>query len=125
MPTMEKERTETVDDYLAALPDDDRDVLSAIREAIRQTVPDAEETLSYRIPLYKLDGKHLIGFGASTRHLSLFIIDSALLEQYERELRPFDHTGTKTTIRFTADRPVPKAVLKKLVRARRRDIRGS
>jgi uncharacterized protein YdhG (YjbR/CyaY superfamily) len=122
---MEKERTETVDDYLAALPDDDRDVLSAIREAIRQTVPDAEETLSYRIPLYKLDGKHLIGFGASTRHLSLFIIDSALLEQYERELRPFDHTGTKTTIRFTADRPVPKAVLKKLVRARRRDIRGS
>jgi uncharacterized protein YdhG (YjbR/CyaY superfamily) len=113
---------ETVDEYLAAVPQDARRVLGRIRAAIKDAAPDAEETISYRIPLYKLAGKHLIGFGASKGHLSLFVMDSEVLRKYERELEPLDHGGTKTTIRFTVEAPLPTALVKKIVKTRIRDL---
>ena len=111
-------KPETVDDYLASLPVDARRRLQEAREAIEDAAPDAEATISYGIPLYKLHGKHLIGFGASKKHLSLFVIDSTVLRKHERELAPFDHAGTKTTVRFTVDNPLPKALVRKIVKAR-------
>jgi uncharacterized protein YdhG (YjbR/CyaY superfamily) len=115
---------ETVDEYLAALPEDARGVLQRVRAAIKDAAPDAEETISYEIPLYKLAGKHLIGFAASKRHLSLFVTDSEVLRKYERELEPFDHGGTKTTIRFTVGNPLPTALVKKIVKTRMRGLNG-
>jgi uncharacterized protein YdhG (YjbR/CyaY superfamily) len=113
---------ETVDEYLAAVAEDARGVLQRVRAAIKDAAPDAEETISYRIPLYKLGGKHLIGFGASKDHLSLFVTESEVLRKYERELEPFDHGGTKTTIRFTVKTPLPTALVKKIVKTRMRDL---
>ena len=119
-------KPETVDAYLAALPGDARGVLEGIGETIRRAAPDAEEVISYGIPLYKLGGKHLIGFGASKRHLSLFVTDSEVLREYEQELAAFDHAGTKTTIRFTVDNPLPAALVEKVVKSRMRELeRGS
>jgi uncharacterized protein YdhG (YjbR/CyaY superfamily) len=111
---------ETVDEYVAAVPDDARRVLQRIRAAIKDAAPDAEEIISYKIPLYKLAGKHLIGSAASKGHLSLFVMDSEVLRKYERELQPFDHSGTKTTIRFTVENPLPTALVKKIVKTRMR-----
>jgi uncharacterized protein YdhG (YjbR/CyaY superfamily) len=115
---------ETVDEYLAAVPDDARRVLQRIRAAIKDAAPNAEETISYGIPLYKLAGKHLIGFGALKGHLSLFVTDPEVLRKYERELEPFDHGGTKTTIRFTVETPLSAALVKKIVKTRVRDLNG-
>jgi uncharacterized protein YdhG (YjbR/CyaY superfamily) len=115
---------ETVDEYLAAVPDDARRVLQRIRAAITDAAPEAEETISYKIPLYKLAGKHLVGFGASKSHLSLFVTASEVLRKHERELMPFDHGGTKTTIRFTVENPLPAALVKKIVKTRLRYLNG-
>jgi len=102
--TNRRTQAETVDEYLAEVPEDARRVLQGIREAIKDAAPDATEAISYRIPLYSLRGKHLVGFRASKNHLSLFTTDSAVLRKYQRELSRFDLTGTKTTIRFSQRR---------------------
>jgi uncharacterized protein YdhG (YjbR/CyaY superfamily) len=115
-------RPETVDAYLAELPDDARRVLEEVRETIRRAAPDAEEVISYGIPLYKLRGKHLIGFGASKGHLSLYVTDSEVLRIYERELAEFDLAGTKTTIRFTVDKPLPRDLLTSIVETRTQEL---
>jgi uncharacterized protein YdhG (YjbR/CyaY superfamily) len=117
-------KPESADDYLAGLPDEARGALEAVRAVIKDVAPDAEETISYGIPLYKQGGKHLIGFGASKRHLSLYVTNSAVLREYERELAPFDRAGTKTTIRFTADNPLPAPLLRKIVELRTRELGG-
>jgi uncharacterized protein YdhG (YjbR/CyaY superfamily) len=116
---------ETVDDYLAAVPGDARDVLIEIRAAIREAAPDAEEGISYGIPLYRLGGKHLIGFGASKAHLSLYLTDSGVLREFESELAPFDHAGTKTTVRFSAEEPLPRSLVRKIVKARVKELDAS
>ena len=61
---------ETVDDYLAEQPPEARRVLERIRKAITDAAPGAEETISYQIPLYKLGGEHLVGFGGRPGGLS-------------------------------------------------------
>jgi uncharacterized protein YdhG (YjbR/CyaY superfamily) len=109
---------QTVDDYLASLPDEAREVLQGIREAIRDAAPSAEETMSYGIPLYKLKGRHLIGFGAAKRHLSLYVTDSGVLERFKQELANVDYAGTKTTIRFTIEKPVSKSLVTRIVKSR-------
>jgi uncharacterized protein YdhG (YjbR/CyaY superfamily) len=117
-------KPETVDAYLADLPDDARRVLEGVRQTIRRAAPDAEEVISYGIPLYKLRGKHLIGFGASKRHLSLYVTNSEVLRIYARELAEFDLAGTKTTIRFTVDKPLPKKLLTSIVETRTHELDG-
>jgi uncharacterized protein YdhG (YjbR/CyaY superfamily) len=57
-------------------------------------------------------------------HLSLFVMDSDVLRKYERELAPFDHGGTKTTIRFTVDNPLPPALVREIVKTRMPDLDG-
>jgi uncharacterized protein YdhG (YjbR/CyaY superfamily) len=122
MSAKQSARPETVDDYLAELPEDARRVLQGIRKAIKSAAPDGEEAISYGIPLYRLHGKHLIGFGASKRHLSLFVTDSSVLQRYEQELAAFDLAGTKTTIRFTVDKPLPTPLVKRIVKTRTNEL---
>ena len=112
----------TVDDYLAEQPPEARRVLERIRKAITDAAPGAEETISYQIPLYKLGGEHLVGFGGMKNHLSLFVTNSGVFEEYESELADFDHAGTKSTIRFTVEEPMPPALVKKIVKTRIEEI---
>jgi uncharacterized protein YdhG (YjbR/CyaY superfamily) len=106
---------ETVDDYLAALPDKERAVLGELRQAIRSAAPQAEEVISYRIPLYKHHG-HLVGFAAFKKHCSLFVTDSAVQEEFAEELEPYD--VRHTTVRFSVDDPLPAALVKRIVEYR-------
>ncbi|MGH2981217.1 MAG: iron chaperone [Solirubrobacterales bacterium] len=115
-------KVKTVDDYLAEQPEEARRILQEIRKAITGAAPEAEETISYDIPLYKLGGKHLVGFGGWKSHLSLFVTNSAVFEKYESELADFDHAGTKSTIRFTLEKPIPVGLVKKIVRTRVEEI---
>jgi uncharacterized protein YdhG (YjbR/CyaY superfamily) len=105
----------TVDDYLAAQPDKERAVLQELRETIRSAAPEAEEVISYRIPLYKHHG-HLVGFAAFKNHCSLFVTNSAVRDQFAKELEPYKVEGT--TIRFTVEKPLPAALVKRIVKSR-------
>jgi uncharacterized protein YdhG (YjbR/CyaY superfamily) len=106
---------ETVDEYLATLPDGQREVLEELRATIRATAPEAEETISYRIPLYQHHG-HLVGFAAFKNHLSLFVTNSEVRTEFADELEPFD--VRHTTVRFTVDEPLPADLVRRIVRMR-------
>jgi len=106
----------TVDEYLKALPKDSRDALERLRKTIRAAAPNAEEVISYSIPFYKQNGM-LVGFSASAKdHLTFHIISAELLRVHAAALARFE-TG-KGSIRFTAAKPLPAALITRIVKAR-------
>jgi uncharacterized protein YdhG (YjbR/CyaY superfamily) len=109
------EPAETVDDYLAALPAEQRFALERLRAAVRAAAPEAEETIGYRIPTYKYHGP-LVHFAAFGDHSSLIVASRPTLERFAGDLEGFRTTGT--TIRFTAEHPLSPDLVKAIVRAR-------
>jgi uncharacterized protein YdhG (YjbR/CyaY superfamily) len=104
-----------VEEYLAGVPEPARSTLNKLRAAIRSAVPpEATETISYRIPAFKYEGV-LVWFAAFSNHCSLFPT-AAVVEAFKNELKGF--STSKGTIHFPTDRPLPTALVKKLVKAR-------
>ena len=104
-----------VDEYLAGVPEPARSTLKKIRAAIRSAVPrEATETISYRIPMFKYKGM-LVGFAAFSKHCSLFPT-SSVMDMFKNELK--DYPTSKGTIQFPVDKPMPAALVKKIVKAR-------
>jgi len=104
-----------VDDYLSCLPTGVRAALEKLRRTIKATAPKAEEGISYRIPAYRWNGM-LVGFAAAADHCTFHIMSTAVMRAKPKELATYD-TG-KGSIRFSADRPLPVALVRKLVKAR-------
>jgi len=103
------------DEYLAGVPESARSTLSKLRATIRSVVPpEATEVISYRIPAFKHNGV-LVWFAAFSNHCSLFPTAS-VIEAFKNDLKTF--STSKGTIHFPADRPLPIALIKKLVKAR-------
>ena len=107
---------QTVDEYLALVPQPARGTLDRIRAVIRSAVPaEATEVISYRIPTFRYQGS-LIAFAAFPTHCGLYPMSTAVMEAFQKDLKPFD--TSKGTIRFPVDKPLPSALVKKLVKAR-------
>jgi len=105
----------TVDEYLARVPEPARSTLNEVRAAIRATVPpEATESISYGIPVFKHEGV-VVWFAAFSDHCSLFP-GASVIAAFKEELK--DYQTSKGTIRFPADKPLPAALVKKLVKAR-------
>lgn len=105
----------SVDEYLARVPEPARSHVNKMRAAIRSVVPaEAIETISYRIPAFKYKVV-LVWFAAFTHHCSLFPT-AAPIEDFRDELKGY--TISKGTIQFPIDKPLPVALIKKLVKAR-------
>jgi uncharacterized protein YdhG (YjbR/CyaY superfamily) len=109
-----KAKAKTIDEYLAALSDDKRAALERLRRTIRAAVPRAEECISYQLPAFRLDGRMLVWFGASSNHCAFY--PGAVVEAHKDELT--DYETSKGTIRFQADHPLPAALIRKLLKAR-------
>ena len=91
-----------VDDYLARMPDDEaRGALHRLRETIRAAAPEATEVISY---------------GAAKKHLSFYCMSTAVMDAHASELSAFKLGGG--SVQFTPDRPIPNALVTKLVKAR-------
>jgi uncharacterized protein YdhG (YjbR/CyaY superfamily) len=104
-----------IDNYLAALPADQREALLKLREVIRSAAPTAEEAPSYGIPAFKLNGP-LVSYGAAKQHCAFYVMSYEVMKAHAKELEGYD-TST-STIRFTPEKPLPQALVKKLVKAR-------
>lgn len=105
----------TVDEYLAGVSEPARGTLNKIRTAIRSAVPpEATEIISYKIPAFK-HKRVLIWFAAFSNHCSLFPT-AAVIEEFKNELKGY--TLSKGTIQFPTDKPLPAALVKKMVKAR-------
>jgi len=105
-----------VDEYLATVPEPARTTLNRIRAVIRSAVPpEATEAITYGIPTFKYKGS-LLAFAAFTNHCSLFPMSLSVIDAFKNELKPF--LASKGTVRFPLDKPLPAALVKKLVKAR-------
>jgi uncharacterized protein YdhG (YjbR/CyaY superfamily) len=105
----------TIDDYLARLGSDQRAALERLRRAIQSAAPRAEECISYKIPGFRLDGRLLVSFGAGAKHCA-FYPGALPVTTHKRELAAYD--TSKGTVRFPAGRPLPAALVRRLVRTR-------
>ena len=104
-----------VDDYLADVSPEARATLEKLRQTIKAVVPRAVEVISYQIPTFKLDGRMLVSYAAFKNHCSFFP-GAAPIKAHEEELKSYQ--TSKGTIRFATSKPLPAALVKKLVRTR-------
>ena len=109
-------KPKTIDEYLAAVSEDKRAALEKLRETIRTVAPAAEECISYGLAAFRLDGRLLVAFGASANHCAFYPMSATTVEAHQDDLAEYD--TSKGTIRFLANRPLPAALVRKLVKAR-------
>jgi len=106
---------QTVDDYIAVCPEPGRAALKKLRAAIRSVLPrEATEVISYRMPAFKLKTV-LVYYAAFEDHTSLFPT-SAPIEACKQDLAGY--SISKGTVRFPLDKPLPIALIKRLVKVR-------
>jgi uncharacterized protein YdhG (YjbR/CyaY superfamily) len=108
-------KPKTIDEYLARLSDDKRAALETLRKTIRAAAPEAEECISYQLPAFRHNGM-LVGFGATANHCAFYLMSGTTVEAHKDELKGYDIS--KGTIRFQANKPLPAALVRKLVKAR-------
>ena len=106
----------TIDEYLETVPEDRRRALERLRTQIRSIVPDAEECISYRIPAFRLNGKVIAGFCATSKGCSYFPFSGSTLKTLARELVRYGQT--KSALHVSTEEPLPTALVRKLIRAR-------
>jgi uncharacterized protein YdhG (YjbR/CyaY superfamily) len=109
-----------VEDYLSQVPEEARAALEQLRKTIKAAAPDTTETISYQMPTFKYKGRALVGFAAFKTHCSLFPYSDGVMDSLKDELQSYE--TSKGTIRFPADRPLPAALVKKIVNARIEEI---
>ena len=109
-----------VDEYLSGVEEPKRGTLQTLRRAILENVPDAEEVISYRVPAFRVRGKVVAGFAAFKDHLAYLPFSGSVLGQLGEELEGY--TMTKSSLHFPVDRPLPNALVKKLITVRLAEI---
>jgi uncharacterized protein YdhG (YjbR/CyaY superfamily) len=106
-----------VDDYIAGFAPAARRALQRVRAAIRKGAPDAAETISYRIPAYRLDGM-LVYFAGFKSHIGMYPVTRGVRTALGRELTAHLAPRSKASLRFPLDRPMPSAFITRVVRVR-------
>jgi uncharacterized protein YdhG (YjbR/CyaY superfamily) len=105
----------TVDEYIARFPQDVQQILGRIRAVILESAPGAEEKISYQMPGYYLNGG-LVWFGAYKKHIGFYPLVSSEDEDFNRELAAY--RGTKGSLHFPLDKPMPYDLIRKIVSQR-------
>lgn len=116
MTTKPKLKAKTVDEYLAGADADQRAALQKLRKTIRAIVPKAEECINYGIAAFFLDGKPVAGLGAAAKHCTYYPMSGSTVATLKNDLKGYE--TSKGAIRFPADKPLPAALVRKLVKAR-------
>ena len=117
--SMNSPSVETIDDYIRAFPADVQEVLQKVRETIRGAAPDAAEAIKYRIPTFVM-GQNLVHFAACKNHLGFYPTPSAL-RAFAKELAAYE--GAKGSVQFPFERPIPYALIRKMVAYRVKEVR--
>lgn len=104
-----------VDEYLALQTEESRTALEKLRKIIKATAPQAQETIGYKMPMYKYHGM-LVAFAAAKNHCGFYPCSGSTVKHFKEELKNFSTSAG--TIRFTADKPIPTTLLKKIIKLR-------
>lgn len=103
---------ETIDEYIQTFPKDIQTILEKFRQTIREVAPTAEETISYQMPTFKLNGKPLVYFAAWKDHIGFYAMPSGH-NAFKKELSQYQ--GAKGSVRFPLNKPIPYDLVKKIV----------
>jgi uncharacterized protein YdhG (YjbR/CyaY superfamily) len=109
-----QQKPASIDEYISTFPQDVQEKLQRIRATIREAAPDAEETISYQMPAFRQNGI-LVYFAAFKNHIGFFPTASGV-EKFKEELSTFE--GSKGTVRFSLDKPIPYDLISRIVRYR-------
>lgn len=112
----------SVDAYIEAQPPAARATLEQVRAAILRAVPAVEESISYQMPTYKLDGERLLYFAGWKKHYSLYPASPELIATFGKELAPY--AVNKNTIQFPIAGPVPAELIRRIAIFRVEEIAG-
>ena len=107
-----------IDEYIAGFPPDVQEILQKIRMTIRKAAPRAEETISYKIPTFNLNGHYLIYFAAYKKHIALYPAPLGVPE-FEEEISPY--VSGKGTLQFPMNKPIPYKLITKIVKFRAKE----
>jgi uncharacterized protein YdhG (YjbR/CyaY superfamily) len=105
-----------VEKYLSAVPEPQQSTLRALRTTIKALLPLGEDAMSYGVPVIKVNGKSIAGYAAAKKHCSYFPHSGQVIEDLAADLTRYD--CSKGTLRFAIDKPLPKTLVKKLIRTR-------
>jgi len=109
---MSKAEASSIDAYIAAQPEAARGPLEAVRAAIRRAIPGAQETISYKIPAFRVAGRVAIFFAGWTEHYSIYPVLPRIAAGLGDRLAPYQFS--KGTVRFPLSEPVPEALIENL-----------
>lgn len=102
---------ETIDEYISVFPVNVQDILEKLRKVIRESAPEAEETISYGMPTFKLNG-NLVHFAAYKNHIGFYPTPSGI-EAFKKEISQYK--SAKGSVQFPIDKPIPLDLVKKIV----------
>ena len=105
----------SIDEYISSFSPDKRKLLREFRKTIREVAPGATEEISYNIPAFKLNGKSLVWFAAFNEHIGFYPV-SKTIGVFAKELSGYE--GSKGTVRFPLDKPLPLGLIRKIVKYR-------
>src|SRR5262245_33634612 len=118
---MAKAPIASVTAYIASQPRDAQASLKKVRAAIRKGAPGVQESISYGIPTYKLDGRAVIYFAGWKQHYSIYPANAELVAAFRKELAPYE-VNDKGTIRFPLSAPVPTTLIGRLAAFRLKQV---
>ncbi|RPI90186.1 MAG: hypothetical protein EHM40_18995 [Chloroflexi bacterium] len=104
----------TIDEYIDTFPEEVRSILNQLRQAIKETAPEAEETINYQMPTFTLHG-NLVHFAAFKNHIGFYPTPTGI-EAFRKELAPYK--GAKGSVQFPIDQPLPLALIRRIVEYR-------
>jgi uncharacterized protein YdhG (YjbR/CyaY superfamily) len=108
----------SIEEYIAGFPPETQEVLKELRALIRATAPDAIETISYAMPTFDLNGKHLVHFAGFKHHVGLYPMPSGI-EAFRAELGPYKNA--KGSVQFPLGKPMPWDLVRRIVEYRVRE----
>jgi uncharacterized protein YdhG (YjbR/CyaY superfamily) len=108
--------------YIARFPPKTRRILTKIRATIRRTAPGATESITYRIPTYKVNGRPLVYFAGFKSHIGLYPVTPDVKAHFKKDLAGYK--GGKGTVRFPLDEAIPYGLITKIVRFKMKQARS-
>jgi uncharacterized protein YdhG (YjbR/CyaY superfamily) len=111
----------TIDEYIDGFPEETRQVLEEMRTIIREVAPGATETISYAIPTFDLNGKHLVHFAGYAKHVGFYPVPSGM-SAFSEELSAYKRG--KGSAQFPLSQPLPADLIRRIVQFRVDEISG-
>ena len=108
----DKKHFTTIDEYISTFPQETQTILEKVRQSIRKAAPDAVETISYDMPTFDLNGKHLVFFSGWKQHISLYPLPAGD-EAFQQRIAPYKRP--KSTLQFPLNKPVPYDLVEQIV----------